>query len=122
MAHRLFIATPLPRRSGREQPKTQVKESQAMKEQEFHAKLGELLKQIDQLPEAERERLEGLASETRQRHERMKDTVSKLQESLDYLRLSVKYLVFDLEATRRENQYLRRMLKRTNDEHGEGAD
>lgn len=93
-----------------------------MKEQEFHAKLGELLKQIDQLPEAERERLEGLASETRQRHERMKDTVSKLQESLDYLRLSVKYLVFDLEATRRENQYLRRMLKRTNDEHGEGAD
>ena len=31
---------------------------------------------------------------------------------LDYLRLRVKYLTFDLEATRRENQYLRRMLER----------
>ena len=49
--------------------------------------------------------------ETRQRHERMKKTVGGLQESLDYLRLSIKYLVFDLEATRRENGYLRKMLE-----------
>ena len=34
-----------------------------------------------------------------------------LEEALDYLRLQVKYLVFDLEATRRENTYLRRMLE-----------
>ena len=33
---------------------------------------------------------------------------------LDYLRLRVKYLTFDLEATRRENGYLRRMLERRN--------
>ena len=38
----------------------------------------------------------------------MRQTIGELQESLDYLRLSVKYLVFDLEATRRENDYLRR--------------
>ena len=92
-----------------------------MKEQEFQAKLGELMKQIDSLPPAERERLEALASETRERHESMRQTVAKLQESLDYLRLSIKYLVFDLEATRRENQYLRNMIKSQNDEH-EGAD
>ena len=54
---------------------------------------------------------------------RMKKTICELQDSLDYLRLSVKYLVFDLEATRRENKYLRGLL----DEHGapppeEGAD
>jgi hypothetical protein len=42
----------------------------------------------------------------------MKDLVQNLTESLDYLRLSVKYLVFDLEATRRENKYLRDMLER----------
>ena len=42
----------------------------------------------------------------------MKKTVSDLQESLDYLRLSIKYLVFDLEATRRENKYLRDMLNK----------
>ena len=37
--------------------------------------------------------------------------MTDLQESLDYLRLSIKYLVFDLEATRRENSYLRKMLE-----------
>jgi len=34
-----------------------------------------------------------------------------LEESLDRLRLQIKYLVFDLEATRRENRYLRQMLE-----------
>ena len=34
-----------------------------------------------------------------------------LEESLDMLNLHIKYNVFDLEATRRENQYLRRILK-----------
>ncbi|MCY2929963.1 MAG: hypothetical protein NTV86_10795 [Planctomycetota bacterium] len=35
-------------------------------------------------------------------------------ECLDRLRLQVKYLVFDLEATRRENRYLRMMLDSRN--------
>jgi len=34
-----------------------------------------------------------------------------LEESLDCLRLQVKYLLFDLEASRRENGYLRQMLE-----------
>ena len=38
-------------------------------------------------------------------------SVASLQDSLDYLRLSIKYLLFDLEATRRENSYLRKMLE-----------
>jgi hypothetical protein len=33
-----------------------------------------------------------------------------LQESIDFVRLSIKYMLFDLEATRRENQELRRLL------------
>jgi hypothetical protein len=82
-----------------------------MSEQEFQAKLAELMGEISTLPPAEREKLEKLASETRQRHERLTATVNGLQESLDYLRLSIKYLVFDLEATRRENNYLRKMLE-----------
>lgn len=85
-----------------------------MNEQEFQTKLAELMTEISTLPAAEREKLERLADETRQRHERLKATVSGLQESLDYLRLSIKYLVFDLEATRRENQYLRKMLEEAN--------
>jgi hypothetical protein len=34
-----------------------------------------------------------------------------LRDTLDQLRVLLKYVVFDLEATRRENHYLRRMLE-----------
>ena len=44
-------------------------------------------------------------------------------ECLDLLRLQLKYLLFDLEATRRENRYLREMLesrqRRDSEEGGE---
>lgn len=82
-----------------------------MNEQEFKDKLNELIVQMDQLPPDQRQAMETLAEETKARHEKLRKTVRGLQESLDYLRLSVKYLVFDLEATRRENAYLRKMLE-----------
>ena len=84
-----------------------------MSEHDFQAKLAELMGEISTLPASERAKLEKLADDTRQRHERLRQTVNSLQESLDYLRLSIKYLVFDLEATRRENGYLRKMLEET---------
>ena len=84
-----------------------------MNEQEFQTKLAELMGEISTLPVTERAKLVKLADETRVRHERLKKTVNGLQESLDYLRLSIKYLVFDLEATRRENSYLRKILEET---------
>lgn len=93
-----------------------------MNEQEFQQKLGELIKQIDTVPESERTDLVKLAEETKTRHERMKKTIGDLQDSLDYLRLSVKYLVFDLEATRRENQYLRKLLDRQSGPNNEPND
>ena len=37
-------------------------------------------------------------------------SVNALQDSLDTLRVIIKYTVFDLEATRRENQFLRDQL------------
>ncbi len=83
-----------------------------MGEHEFQQRLGELIAQINDLPEDQRAEVEKIADETKARHEKMKRTIADLQDSLDYLRLSVKYLVFDLEATRRENQYLRRLLER----------
>ena len=90
-----------------------------MNEQEFQTKLAELMGEISTLPQSERAKLERLADETRARHERLCQTVNGLQESLDYLRLSIKYLVFDLEATRRENGYLRKMLEETSEGGGE---
>ncbi len=82
-----------------------------MDEKTFQTKLSELMGEISALPKAEREKMEKMAEQTQQRHKKLKKTVGDLQESLDYLRLSIKYLVFDLEATRRENRYLRKMLE-----------
>ncbi len=86
-----------------------------MNEQEFQQRLGELISQIDQMPDGQRQAMHELAEQTKTRHEKLRKSVRDLQESLDYLRLSVKYLVFDLEATRRENQYLRKMLQQATD-------
>ncbi len=82
-----------------------------MDEALFQKKLSELVTEIETLPEGERERLRALANETKQRHEDIRNSVRSLQESIDFLRLGIKYLLFDLEATRRENAYLRKMLE-----------
>lgn len=92
-----------------------------MDEATFHNKLTELMGEISTLPKSERDKLTAMAQDTQTRHAKLKETVHNLQESLDYLRLSIKYLVFDLEATRRENSYLRKMIEQSHadDEAGE---
>ena len=93
-----------------------------MDEKAFQEKLANLMGEINTLPEGERKKLANLANQTRERHDKMKKTVSDLQESLDYLRLSIKYLVFDLEATRRENKYLREMINKQDANGGPSLD
>lgn len=88
-----------------------------MTEKEFQDTLGELMRQIERLPADQRADLQRLVEETRGRHERVRKTLGELQEALDYLRLSVKYLVFDLEATRRENEYLRKLVENRGGEY-----
>ena len=46
--------------------------------------------------------------------EKFEDYIKRIQDSLDDLRVSVKYLSFDLEATQRENAQLRKMLEDKN--------
>ena len=77
----------------------------------FQARLAELMKEISVLPKSDRDKLTEIAQETRARHTKLQETVHNLQESLDYLRLSIKYLVFDLEATRRERDDYRLKLE-----------
>jgi len=91
-------------------------------EQDFQQKLGDLITQINGLSPEKREELGKLAEETQDRHDRMKKTVADLQESLDYLRLSIKYVLFDLEATRRENSYLRKLLDKQASGGSSGSD
>lgn len=76
----------------------------------FKKQLDALIAEIGSLPKSEQVKLEKLVEETKTRHDDMKKTFSVIQESIDFLRLSIKYIVFDLEATRRENEYLRRLL------------
>jgi chromosome segregation ATPase len=87
-----------------------------MDEVTFQTKLTELMGEISTLPVSERVKLQTLAKETQDRHQQLKKSINSLQDSLDWLRLSVKYLVFDLEATRRENNYLRQMLESNSEE------
>ncbi len=82
-----------------------------MNEADFQKRLAELVAVIETLPEGERDRLRQIASETKERHEQLKKSVGAIQESIDFLRLGIKYMLFDLEATRRENAYLRKMLE-----------
>jgi len=83
-------------------------------DQAFQNKFNELMQKLHELPDAERTRLEQLAEEAKNRRQRIQASVTELQDSLDNLRLSVKYIVFDLEATRRENAYLRKLLEQAN--------
>ncbi len=82
-----------------------------MDETNFQAKLDELIKEIPATPESERDQLRATAEASKRSHEQLQRTVGSIHDSIDYLRLSIKYLLFDLEATRRENDYLRKILE-----------
>jgi hypothetical protein len=82
-----------------------------MDEAVFEKKLNELVGEIGSIPAPQRKKLIILARKTQKCHDQLKKSVSGLQESLDYLRVSIKYLLFDLEATRRENAYLKKLLE-----------
>ena len=85
-----------------------------MDERLFEKKLNELVSEIGSIPTPNQKKLIKLAKRTKDSHDKLKKSISSLQESLDYLRVSIKYMLFDLEATRRENGYLRKLLEDKN--------
>ena len=93
-----------------------------MDEQTFQEKLTHLLDRISDLPPEQQACMEQVVESTRGRRDRINDAVTEMRESLDFLRLSVKYLVFDHEATRRENTYLRRLLDQATRNRSESKD
>lgn len=69
----------------------------------------DLLGELSGHPEAGK-----LAKKAKKIHVSQKEfakSLDALQASLDNLRICIKYLMFDLEATRRENKYLRKLLE-----------
>jgi hypothetical protein len=98
-------------------------EERAMSEQEFNTKVAQLITQLETVPAAEREEMTKMVMDTKSRHETVSKTIVELQDAIGNLRLSIKYLVFDLEATRRENALLRKLVEqRMDDNNEEGMD
>lgn len=74
-------------------------------------KLNDLLKEFGCTTDPTYMKLAVLAKQAHDNHKKLQESVDTLQESLDYLRVCIKYQLFDLEATRRENRYLRKLLE-----------
>lgn len=72
------------------------------------------VKKIDAISLHLRIELSMLANCIDKGHNRLIKSFSNLQESLDNLRATIKYQVFDLEATRRENSDLMTLLEENN--------
>ena len=80
-------------------------------EAKLESKLKELVKEFGGTVDPKHIKLAMLTKQAHDNHKQLQKSVNSLQESLDYLRICIKYQLFDLEATRRENNYLRKMLE-----------
>ncbi|HEV7224432.1 MAG TPA: transcriptional regulator [Pirellulales bacterium] len=72
--------------------------------------LVELRAAIDALPAEFKQRLEPLVLRVVESTRRRRRILNLVQDALSQLRLDMKYLLFDLEATRRERDDFRRQL------------
>ena len=85
-----------------------------MDEAKFENKLNELVSEFGTNTNPQTKKLAELAKQARESHKKLKKSISNLQDVLDYLRVCIKYQAFDLEATRRENTYLKKLLEEGN--------
>lgn len=86
-----------------------------MDEAQFENKLNELVKEFGGAADSRYKKLMMFEEQPGKGGKRLEKDVDSLQESLDYLRICIKYQLFDLEATRRENEYLKKILGENND-------
>jgi septal ring factor EnvC (AmiA/AmiB activator) len=81
-----------------------------MTDEEFNTKLKDLIAEIVQLPQDKQKKLTALVEETKERHADIRTAMSKAQQSLLNLQICLKYVLFDLEATRRERDKFKGLL------------
>jgi hypothetical protein len=72
----------------------------------------ELIQAVNALPEPQRRELEPIARRVIDNTRRRRRILRLVQDALSQLRLDMKYLMFDLEATRRERDGFRDQLGR----------
>lgn len=90
---------------------SQVSQITKSSEQQLPADLIDLISAINTLPEAQRLPLEPILNRVVESTRRRRRILNLVQDALSQLRLDMKYLVFDLEATRRERDDYRRQLE-----------
>ncbi len=78
-----------------------------MDERIFQTRCASLLEAMAQLPESVRASLGRQLAADEETHQ---DGAGAFAGQMHAMRLGLTYLVFDLEATRRENRYLRRLI------------
>jgi len=71
----------------------------------------ELSAAVDRLPAEHRGQIEPLLARVLESTKRRRRILGLVQDALSQLRLDMKYLMFDLEATRRERDEYRRKLE-----------
>ncbi len=85
-----------------------------MDEAKFEHKLNDLVKEFGSNTNPQTQKLANLAQQAKESHNQLRKSITNLQEVLDYLRVCIKYQAFDLEATRRENSYLKKLIEEDN--------
>ena len=78
---------------------------------ELPADLVELIRAVEQLPGESRDRLNPVLHRVVESTRRRRRIMNLVQDALSQLRLDMKYLLFDLEATRRERDDYKRQLE-----------
>ena len=81
-----------------------------MNDQTFNSRFTQLENSIQTLPADQRDRLIKLAEETQSRHDQIKKAIKKRNEYMERMQLALSYLMFDLEATKRENVQMKNKL------------
>ena len=83
------------------------------------SELVDLLKVIEMLPPAQRLTIQPAFQRVVESTNRRRKILQLVQDSIGQLRLDMKYLVFDLEATRRERDAYQRQVKELMGDQGE---
>lgn len=82
-----------------------------MDRKSFKEKLLKFVEEMKEVPDVQRKELEMLTGDIGDRYEDIVTSLRSLQDTLDSLRLEVKYLLFELDVTKRENATLRKKLE-----------
>jgi hypothetical protein len=86
-----------------------------MDDDSLQQRLDELVKALGGTPDGQQ--LADLARQVVDSHQKLRASLDSLQEALDYLRVCIKYQAFNLDCTRRENEYLKKLLEDKNKDH-----